>query len=379
MSSQSKNRTHAIGIMSGTSVDALDAALISFVDHTTHLQDIKLLDFISLPYQSQIRTLLLKNMVAKTSSVVDICDLNILLSRYSSQLVKKLLHRQKLSASQVSVIGYHGQTIQHRPQAHTTLQIGDGPTLSFLTGIPVVNNFRTKDMAAGGQGAPLVPFAHQLLFGHLGEKMAIHNLGGISNLTYLSAQKKFAFDTGPANMVIDALVQKWFHKAYDKNGSLARRGQVHVGLLQHFLKDRFLVKKPPKSTGREAYGLTYVADWLKQAQKKKVSPVDLIATATQFTAESIAIAYQRFVLPQGLDQIIFCGGGAKNSHLLMLLKKLLPVPVKLTSDFGLDPQSVEAVSFALLGYFAILGKPNQIATLTGGHLDLSLGQISFSI
>ena len=371
--------TYAIGIMSGTSADGLDAALVSFCSDGDSVSKVQLVDFVSHSYQARIRALLLKNMEAKTSSVAEICDLNILLSQLAAKLVKKLLVRQKLAAVQVSVIGYHGQTMQHRPETHATLQIGDGPTLAYLTEIPVVNNFRTKDMAAGGQGAPLVPFAHRLLFGEFKNKIAIHNLGGISNITYLSPQKQLAFDTGPANMLIDALAQKLFQKKFDKSGALARRGHVDANLVKSFLCDAFFAKKPPKSTGREAYGATYAVRWLKQAQKMKLTPIDLLATATQFTAESIALAYQRFILPYGLDQVVFCGGGAKNTYLISLIKKLLPVPVLLTSDYGLAPQSIEAIAFALLGYFALLGKPNQIAALTGGRHDLSLGQIAFSI
>lgn len=369
----------AIGLMSGTSVDALDAALISFQDH---FQNLQLIDFQSLKFSSQLKKTILKNMSAKSSSVVEICELNMQLSVLAAKIVKRVLEKARMKPQRISVIGYHGQTLHHLPQKQrsqigSTLQIGDGPVLAHLTGIPVVNNFRTKDMANGGEGAPLVPYAHSVLFGKQKKNVAIQNIGGISNVTYLGQKTKLAFDTGPGNMLIDGLMQELYRKPFDASGRVAKKGRIDNHLANDFLKDSYLKKAPPKSTGRERYGLEYAQKWLKKARDRQLPKKDIIATATNFTAKSIFLNYEKFLPLKKINQMIVCGGGSKNQTLLSHLKDLFDFPIVTSQEYGFDPQTIEAISFAILGYQALQQRVNQFAKLTGGKSDLSLGQISY--
>jgi anhydro-N-acetylmuramic acid kinase len=311
--------------------------------------------------------------------------LNIYHALLAADAVKKLLKKAPVTAGRVSVIGYHGQTIQHRPNEHhfidrkitSTLQLGDGATLAALTQIPVVNNFRTKDMAYGGSGAPLVPFAHRVLF--LGKKtrIAVHNLGGISNLTYISSQRVLGFDTGPGNMLIDGLMGHLFNRPYDKDGLVAKKGKVWKEAVSKFLAHAYFERQPPKSTGREEFGGPFIRQWLSYAKVNRMKKEDLIATATYFTAKTIVDAYKKFIIPHGLDEVIFCGGGAKNQYLLKLIAEKLPVPMTTTAKYGYDVQTIEAAAFAILGYLGLTRKPNHIAELTGAKSASSLGQISW--
>lgn len=370
----------SIGIMSGTSLDALDAALVSF---TPGLKDMRLKAFVSVPFSTALKKLILKNSYQYTSSITEICDLNIYHALLAADAVKKLLKKAHVAAGRVSVIGYHGQTIQHRPNEHrfidrkitSTLQLGDGATLAALTQIPVVNNFRTKDMAYGGSGAPLVPFAHRVLFSSKKARIAVHNLGGISNLTYISARRVLGFDTGPGNMLIDGLMGHLFNRPYDKDGLVAKKGKVWQEAASKFLAHAYFERQPPKSTGREEFGGPFIRQWLNYAKVNRMKKEDLIATATYFTAKTIADAYKKFVIPHGLDEVIFCGGGAKNKHLLRLITDKLPVPVTTTAKYGYDVQTIEAAAFAILGYLGFTRKPNHIAELTGAKSASSLGQI----
>ncbi len=362
-----------LGIMSGTSMDALDAALVAY-----RAGEVELLAFATQKYLAPFREKLLRNAHPGTSSVAALAELNVELSRLAASLVAQVLQTAAKKKTEIECVGYHGQTLWHDPSQGVTLQIGDGPTLAALTGIPVVNNFRTKDMAYGGQGAPLVPFAQKILFQkHLHEKIAVHNLGGISNLSYFSPSQSLAFDTGPANLLLDGLAQRLFGQDFDKDGRIARSGTVNESLLQSFLSEPYFRREPPKSTGREMFGADFLETWLKTASTQKVNPADVIATATELTVRTIGRAYEDFVLSWGLDRVILCGGGAKNSFLVERLTKVLPVPVTTSAEYGIDPQTVEAACFAILGHLGFNGKINQMAELTGTRVASSLGQISY--
>lgn len=375
-----QNKTLAIGIMSGTSLDAIDAVLVELLPN---LKAANVLAFHSRKFHPDLRKLILKNNYPGTSSIVEICDLNIYLSHVAAKLVKGLLKKAKVLPSKVTCIGYHGQTVQHLPEPHavldqkirSTLQIGDGPTLAALTGIPVVNNFRTKDMANGGGGAPLVPLVHKILFAKDKRKIAVHNLGGISNLTYLSPKKIMGFDTGPANMLIDGLMGHLFNQSFDRGGQMAAKGKIHQPLATKFLFNEYFLKAPPKSTGREAFGGPFIRQWLNSGRGLK--PEDLVATATYFTALTIIDAYKRFILPHGLDEITFCGGGAHNPVLIKTIQAALAIPCTTTAKYGIDPQAIECVVFALLGTLGFKRRINQIAELTGAVKASSLGQVSW--
>ena len=366
---------YAIGIMSGTSVDAMDVALIEF---SPQFLTVRVVAFASQKFTPELRAKILRSVDGHSSSVVEIAELNVELPRLAADGVKSVLQQAAKKPSEVICIGFHGQTIWHDPEFGTSLQIGDGPTLAALTGIPVANNFRTKDMAYGGQGAPLMPFAHKILF-HKNphEKLAVHNLGGISNPTYFSENLNLAFDTGPCNMLLDGLASELLQQPYDAQGTVASKGQVITPWVAEFLQDPYFKLTPPKSTGREKFGKEFLNSWLHKIQSEKTSEADALATATEFVAQSIVQAYQDFILPKGLDRIIFCGGGVYNLHLLQRLKACLPVQVEDCLVNGFDPQTVESVGFAILGFFAFERKANQIHGLTGSPNASCLGQICY--
>lgn len=380
------NSFFSIGLMSGTSLDGMDAVLLQ---HSADLTHITFVNSSSQKFSVALQNILQKNCHPQTSSVAEISDLHFYLAELAAKLVKKLLYKTKKRAEQIQVIGFHGQTLHHLPTPHrflnhtqqrSTFQIGDGPYLSALTGIPVVNNFRTKDFASGGCGAPLVPFAHHVLFSPQNKKMAVHNLGGISNVSYFNKTKKIAFDTGPCNMLLDGLTKKLFSLPFDKFGRMAQKGERHTAVVEHFLQHPFFKKKPPKSTGREDFGDTFVQNWLKLMKQKKMTPHNLLATATEFVASTIFLSYQKNILSHGLDEIIFCGGGANNHFLLKRLEfYFLKHQVKISTSqaFGFAVQDVEAASFAVLAFLALHQKINQYAELTGSKISRSLGQISY--
>lgn len=376
---------HVIGIMCGTSMDALDASLVAVDEGLNHTRSVA---FLSQPLPRRLRTALLKNSRDDTVLLAEICDLNIRLAHEAAAVVKRLCKRAGVPGGKIAVIGYHGHTLWHGQnhlflgaKMRATLQIGDGPTLAALTGIPVVNNFRTKDLVNGGCGAPLVPFAHRVLFGGRlgakGRRIAVNNLGGISNLTYLSKQRLLGFDTGPGNMLIDSLMRRFYRRAFDENGRVAASGESDETLVKEFLHHPYCRLPPPKSTGREVFGDVFADAFARRAKRRGLRSADAIATATALTVATIARAYHDFVLPLGLDEAVFCGGGTRNAFLMRLLANSLPVPVVTSQVYGLDPQAVEAISFALLGYLGFTRRVNQIGALTGSRKSLSLGQISW--
>lgn len=366
---------YAIGIMSGTSVDAMDVALIEF---TPQFLTVRVDAFVSQKFSPEMRAKILRNVNADSSSVVEIAELNVELSHLAAEGVSAVLQQAHKTSKDVICIGYHGQSLWHDPEFGTTLQIGDGPTLAALTGIPVINNFRTKDMAYGGHGAPLMPFAHKILF-HKNpqEKLAVHNLGGISNPSYFSEKHNLAFDTGPCNILLDALAENFLHKPFDVAGQTASKGRVHNKIVEEFLQDPYFAAPPPKSTGREKFGTAHLEKWLSKAKTAHLSHADTLATATEFVVQSIAKAYVDFILPHGLERVVFCGGGVLNVFLLQRLQAVLPVKVESCETHGFEPQTVECVGFALLGFFAFEHKINQILGLTGSKVVSCLGQICY--
>jgi len=282
-----------------------------------------------------------------------------------------------LNTTDIAAIGNHGQTIRHHPdrQYPFSLQIGCAATLAEQTGITAVSDFRSRDVAAGGQGAPLVPFAHQQLFADPKHNTVVLNIGGIANITWLGSDGSVTgFDTGPGNMLMDGLMQKISHgeQVYDKNGQLAAIGSVNSGLLETLMQHPFMQATPPKSTGREQFGPAMVKQLLSWPD---ISDADRMATACQFTADSIQHSIQFF--PDAPNRWLCCGGGVRNSHLMHLLEKqLVPASVDTTQAAGTPPQAVEAVCFALLARQTLLGAPNTLAAVTGAKRDVCGGQIT---
>lgn len=379
-----RKHLRAAGLMSGTSADGIDVAIIDIGG-----PHISIVGFGTIPYSPTVRTAILELCNPATSRLDDICHYNALLGELFADALIRVCRKKFIPLNSINLIGSHGQTIYHNPGGRrqagrlirSTLQIGEPSVIAERTGIITVADFRPRDMACGGQGAPLVPFADYMLFRHRRRNRAIQNIGGIANVTWLPAgggpENTVAFDTGPGNMVIDGLVHilTGGRQNYDRSGMWAGGGTVHQGLLSKLLKHPYFSRFPPKTCGREQFGLDYCRILLKKAERLKMSEADLLATATALTAVSIAQAYQRFFDKQP-DQVILCGGGCRNLTLLKMLQGYLKnVELLTTSDLGVDADAKEAVCFAILGWAAVKGIANNISSATGANRAAVLGKI----
>lgn len=373
-----------VGLMSGTSLDGVDAA-VARIEGTGRELIIEMRAFVSFPYDAPLRTALLRNSAPETSSVLEISQLNARLAHAYADAVRAAVAAASLRVEDIDLIGCHGQTIHHVPDeqdcaglpVRSTLQIGDPSALANLLGVPVVGDFRTADMALGGQGAPLVPYFDYVYFGSGEEARGLLNLGGIGNITVLprggGADRTLAFDTGPGNMVVDLLARHFFDVPYDDDGALAARGEVDQSLLAEILNHAYFTRRPPKSTGREAFGETFV----RTAGLFDLKPHDALATATALTAYSVYQAYARFVRDQTpLDALIVSGGGAHNSTMLEQLERSFsPIPVTTADELGLDADAKEALCFAVLAHETINGVPTSLPSVTGAIRPAILGKI----
>jgi anhydro-N-acetylmuramic acid kinase len=379
------------GIMSGTSADGADVALVRIAPGDSYPK-LKLLAHRAAPYSAALRRAVLAAMNAKQTSAAELARLNWRLGMAYAEAVQAAIAKHPTS---LDLIGCHGQTIYHqggatpyagRPIA-CTWQLGEPALIAARLGVPVVSNFRPADMAAGGQGAPLVPLLDFTLFGHPRRTRVLQNIGGIGNLTAIpagaDAGKVLAFDTGPGNMVIDALMEQFFHKKYDRNGSVARRGAAVAEVIRAVLSGDFFARTPPKSAGREEFGTAFVTYFLRLCKQSGASPEDAVASATALTAESILLAYQRFVQPLAtgspVDYII-SGGGARNGTLLaMLRERLEPLGcrVLISDQAGIPSQAKEAVAFALLAWQTWHRLPGNLPSATGARRPAILGEICY--
>lgn len=365
----------AIGMMSGTSMDGIDAALVR-IDEDLSFEIIR---SHTLEYPDEVVKKLLET-ANNESGALDVCNLNFVVARLFAQCASELI---KKSDEKVDFIASHGQTIFHIPNdiltggiaTKSTLQIGDISVIAELTGVCAVGNFRTRDIAAGGFGAPLVPFADELIF-KKDKRRAIQNIGGIGNVTVLSPDcDTFAFDTGPGNMLIDYFVKKLFNLPFDKDGEIAAIGQIDKKWLEELLNEDYYSLKPPKTTGRELFNNAYAQKIYSNAPKE---PSDIIATLTALSAKTVANAYNDFVLPKtGIDEIVLGGGGAYNKTLKVFLQEYLPeIQIKTHSDFGIDDKLKEALAFAMLGYCTLKGIPNNLPACTGASRPIVMGEIA---
>jgi anhydro-N-acetylmuramic acid kinase len=380
---------HVVGLMSGTSADGVDAAVCAISGSGKSTQ-VRLLHFTCQPYDAEVRAEVLAVSQPPAGTVDRLCRLHYVLGEVFAQAALAALRGAGLSPADAHLIASHGQTVHHLPAAdplgrwlaRSTLQLGEPAVIAQRTGVLTVANFRAADIAAGGQGAPLVPYADWVLLGDPQHDRAVQNIGGIANVTFLPAggslAEVVAFDTGPGNMLLDGAVRHFSGgaRSYDTGGALAATGTPHPELLAWLMAHPFLAQPPPRSTGREAFGSEYLAAILAQAAARRLSEPDLLATLTAFTAASIADAYRRW-LPRLPAEVILGGGGTHNATLRRMLAAALPgVALRTHADFGIPDDAKEAIAFALLGNEALLGVPANVPGATGARPAI-LGQICF--
>lgn len=373
--------------MSGTSADGIDAVVADLAGSDCRLSA-RILAHIHLPFSPGLRKQILH--ASAQGTVGEICELNFLLGEHFARAALAAIRKARLKHGQIAGIGSHGQTIHHLPNSRTpsTLQIAEPAIIAERTGITTVADFRVRDMAAGGQGAPLVPYADWALFTDNRRPRIVQNIGGIANLTFLPPgarlEEVIAFDTGPGNMVIDAVVAKLTRgrQTFDENGRWAKRGSVSKRLLSEMMRHPFLRQTPPKTTGREEFGERFVRTFLAKARREGLEKADIVATVTAFTAASIADAYRRFVLPRlaakevAKLQIILGGGGARNPVLRRFLAGKLGIGELVTHEkFGIPDTAKEALAFAILARETLNGRVGNVPRATGARRAVVLGKI----
>jgi len=355
-----------IGIMSGTSLDGIDAALLDLSQASPRL--------ISSHYQPYAQPLKEALLALHQPAHNELHQAHVIagrLARDYAEATHTLLKKAGVPAAQVQAIGCHGQTVRHRPEHGYTIQLNNAALLAELTGINVVSDFRSRDIAAGGQGAPLVPAFHDKVLRHLGIHRAVLNIGGIANLTDLApGQITSGFDTGPGNLLMDAWIAKHLDKPYDKDGAWAAGGKLIPDLLQRLLAEPFFASAPPKSTGRDLFNL----DWLEKQLTGDEAPADVQATLLALTGDSIASAVQRFCA--GTEEIYLCGGGAHNETLTSHLRHALPqCRIEKTEVLGIAADWMEAIAFAWLAQQALHLRPANLPAVTGAKHPCVLGAI----
>src|SRR5215472_2034592 len=382
-----------LGMMSGTSADGIDAALVRISGAPPRLK-IRLVNHTQQPFAPEVRNEILRVAEQNPLTPGELSQLHTRLGHIYAQAALAACKKFQISPKKINLIGNHGQTIFHQGRASnflgkpvaSTLQLGEGSTIANLTGITTVSDFRPADMALGGEGAPLVPFADYALYRHPKLGRVSLNIGGIANLTVIPANAKpaevSAFDTGPGNMLIDALVQHFTHgrKRFDKDARLAQTGRPIPALLNELMKDPYLKFTPPKSTGREYYGRAYVQKVLALGRRHHAKPSDLIRLATVFTALSVVDALHRFVLRKHkIQQLVVSGGGARNPLILAQLSAALPgIEVLPSSNFGIPEDAKEAFAFALMAYETLHQRASNLPSATGARGPAILGKISYA-
>jgi anhydro-N-acetylmuramic acid kinase len=387
------------GVMSGTSADGINVALVRMDSRASGSRRIanskfELLGHAEYSYPKRVREAVLVAMNASRASVADLARLNFLLGELYSDAVLAAERRFRVKAD---LVGCHGQTLYHQGEAQpflerkvsATWQTGEAAIIAARAGVPVVSDFRPADIAAGGKGAPLVPFLDYMLFRDARVGRIVQNIGGIANLTAIpagaAASDVVAFDSGPGNMVMDAVTEKLFRKPFDRGGKIATSGKVLNEVVHAMLKLEFFRRKPPKTAGREEFGREFVLEFLRSCGRRPKQ--DAVATATALTAKSIADAVRRFVLKNsrsarktGFQELILSGGGAKNRALVaMLTSELAPLGLRLrfSNEFGLPSEAKEAVAFAVLAHETWHGRPSNVPSATGAKRAAVLGKISY--
>jgi anhydro-N-acetylmuramic acid kinase len=383
--------TRVIGLISGTSVDGIDAALVEIAGTDLDLK-VELLAGETYSYPPELQERILAVCAGDAISMAELAELDDAIALVFAQAAQNI----QIGHPPATLIGSHGQTVFHRPPQRNgdnqqslgySLQLGRGAVIARLTGINTISNFRVGDIAVGGHGAPLVPRIDAFLLSHPQERRCVQNIGGIGNVAYLPPrrdnwlEKICGWDTGPGNSLLDLAVHHFTNgaKSYDDNGDWAASGTPCYPLVEQWLSQEYFHLPPPKSTGRELFGVTYLHDCLKDAQPYQLAPADMLATITELTVTSIVHSYQTF-LPQIPDKILLCGGGSRNLYLKHRLELLLKsVPVLTTDEVGLSANFKEAIAFAVLAYWRQLGIPGNLPTATGAEQEVLLGEMHLHI
>jgi anhydro-N-acetylmuramic acid kinase len=376
--------TRVIGLMSGTSVDGVDTALVEISGRDLDLK-VELIAGETYPYPPQLRDDILKLGSGAAVSIAELADIDDAIARAFAQAAQQI----QFGHPPATLIGSHGQTVYHRPPQELgelgySCQLGRGALIAYLTGITTVSNFRMGDIAAHGHGAPLVPKVDAYLLSHPQENRCIQNIGGIGNVTYLPARDHDwlsqirAWDTGPGNSLLDLAVQHFTNgaKSYDENGDWAASGNPCDPLVEQWLSHEYFHLPPPKSTGRELFGVTYLHHCLENAQAYQLNSADFLATITELTAVSIVHSYDTF-LPKRPHKVLLCGGGTRNLYLKNRLELLLGnVPVSTTDEFGLSAAFKEAIAFAVLAYWRNISISGNLPAATGASQAVLLGEVN---
>jgi anhydro-N-acetylmuramic acid kinase len=369
-----------IGLISGTSVDAIDAAIVE-IEQEDQVLSIRLLGYFEGAIDAALRERVFALFSREQSRVDEVCEVNVLLGEAFAETAERALRESGVAAD---LIASHGQTVWHQVEPdrmRSTLQLGEPSVIAERLGLTTVADFRPRDVAAGGQGAPLASWGDALLFSDSQLSRAVQNIGGIANVTWVPPggnwDAMLAFDTGPGNALIDHAASRLTGgtQRYDADGRLAAAGRVNDEVLSELLADPYFVLQPPKTTGRELFGAQFVDPFIDNCLRDGLSASDIVATLTAFTAHSIADQYRRF-LPGPPDEVVVGGGGSRNPILMQLLGELLdPAQIRLHEDFGLPSLGREAVYFALMGHEALYGRPNTVPSCTGAGHSVVMGKI----
>ncbi len=385
-----KETRNVIGLISGTSCDGIDACLAKITGNGSSTE-IEIIEFETYPYKNEIRELIFDASNEQTGTVDKICQLNFILGQLFADAAVQIAGKSSIPISDIDIIGSHGQTIYHisslkekaDKKVRSTLQIAEPSVIARETGVTTVGDFRTGDIAAGGEGAPLVPYADFILFGKDGIDRAIQNIGGIANVTFLPAgcsiNEIIAFDNGPGNMIIDCFVEIITdgRLKYDKDGELASKGKLNQGLLERLCSHPYLSIPPPKSTGREDFGFQFSDDLYEELKRDNVDILDTITTATAFTAKSISDSYRKYIQPSyRISEVVMSGGGVYNPVLFKFLKDYLgDIEIRKVEEFGIPSDAKEALAFAILANETICGNTGNVLSATGARERVVLGKI----
>ena len=375
-----------VGLMSGTSVDGIDVALVEIKGNGTGTK-LRQIDFLTIPFPEGLSEFILKNSTSGSADIGEIARLNFLLAQLYAAAVSSVCKQSRINIERIDLIGSHGQTIHHLPKSvrmfgqdvAATLQIGDPSVLAKVTGKITVGDFRVGDMALGGQGAPLVPYFDYILFRSEKVSRALLNIGGIANITLLpkgcGEQDVVAFDTGPGNMLVDQLMKILFDKDFDKNGVVASSGTIRKEILEYLMNDEFIKSSPPKSTGRERYGDEFTRKILEKFAG--YSREDLIATVTEFTAAAVHESFKVFLSGKGgLEELYVSGGGVHNQSMMDSLRQhFVGTEVREAESLGISSDAKEAICFAVLANETISGNATNLPQVTGASKATVLGKI----